>query len=207
MSTNSPQLHVQGPGQRRRLRRQRRLVQGQGLGRQLQRRLRQLDLEQYVSPHPITILTRQKSNTLPTGSYSFDIPSCVPDGEYLVRIQQLGIHNPWPAGIPQFYISCAQVKVTGGGSGNPGPTVSIPGAFKATDPGYTANVSLAPCPLPNPPTLPSHDRILTSVFPTNRSTPTSTATRSPARPSSPATAAAPTPTPTRIPSPTRPRPR
>ncbi|KAK4183044.1 glycosyl hydrolase family 61-domain-containing protein [Podospora australis] len=72
-------------------------------------------------------------------SYTANIPSCIPDGEYLLRIQQLGIHNPWPAGIPQFYISCAQIKVTGGGSVNPSG-VSIPGAFKATDPGYTANI-------------------------------------------------------------------
>lgn len=34
-------------------------------------------------------------------TYTFNIPSCVPDGEYLLRISQLGIHNPWPAGIPQ----------------------------------------------------------------------------------------------------------
>jgi len=72
-------------------------------------------------------------------TYSVQIPSCIPDGEYLVRIQQLGIHNPWPGGIPQFYISCAQVKVSGGGSASPS-TVSIPGAFKDTDPGYTANI-------------------------------------------------------------------
>ncbi|GAB1311490.1 hypothetical protein MFIFM68171_01700 [Madurella fahalii] len=75
-----------------------------------------------------------------SGSYTAQIPTCIPDGEYLLRIQSLGIHNPYPAGTPQFYISCAQVRVTGGGSGNPGPTVSIPGAFKATDPGYTANI-------------------------------------------------------------------
>jgi len=74
-----------------------------------------------------------------SGSYAFNLPSCIPDGEYLVRIQSLGIHNPWPAGIPQFYVSCAQVKVSGGGSADP-PTVSIPGAFKDTDPGYTANI-------------------------------------------------------------------
>ncbi|KAK4153148.1 glycosyl hydrolase family 61-domain-containing protein [Chaetomidium leptoderma] len=81
------------------------------------------------------------SSTWPmAGSYTAEIPSCIPSGEYLLRIQQLGIHNPWPAGIPQFYIGCAQVSVTGGGSGNPGPTVSIPGAFKSTDPGYTANI-------------------------------------------------------------------
>jgi hypothetical protein len=43
--------------------------------------------------------------------------------------------------------------VTGGGSGNPGPTVSIPGAFKETDPGYTVNVCTAR--LPFPPLSPS----------------------------------------------------
>ncbi|KAI2464862.1 glycoside hydrolase family 61 protein [Annulohypoxylon bovei var. microspora] len=75
-----------------------------------------------------------------SGSYSYTIPSCVEDGEYLVRIQSLAIHNPWPSGIPQFYISCAQVKVSGGsGSYNPA-TVLIPGAFKETDPGYTVNI-------------------------------------------------------------------
>ncbi|KAL2170654.1 hypothetical protein VTG60DRAFT_4579 [Thermothelomyces hinnuleus] len=72
--------------------------------------------------------------------YTATIPECIPPGDYLLRIQQLGIHNPWPAGIPQFYISCAQITVTGGGSANPGPTVSIPGAFKETDPGYTVNI-------------------------------------------------------------------
>jgi hypothetical protein len=40
----------------------------------------------------------------------------------------------------KFYISCAQVKVTGGGTTTPAPTVSIPGAFKSNDPGYTANI-------------------------------------------------------------------
>ncbi|OTA89379.1 glycoside hydrolase family 61 protein [Hypoxylon sp. CO27-5] len=75
-----------------------------------------------------------------SGSYSYTIPSCIEDGEYLLRIQSLAIHNPWPAGIPQFYISCAQVKVSGG-SGNYNPsTVRIPGAFKETDPGYTVNI-------------------------------------------------------------------
>ncbi|KAL2024246.1 hypothetical protein VTK56DRAFT_9402 [Thermocarpiscus australiensis] len=74
------------------------------------------------------------------GSYTYNIPTCIPNGDYLLRIQSLAIHNPWPAGIPQFYISCAQITVTGGGSGNPGPTAYIPGAFKDTDPGYTVNI-------------------------------------------------------------------
>lgn len=72
-------------------------------------------------------------------SYTYSIPKCIPNGEYLLRIQSLGIHNP--GSTPQFYVSCAQVNVTGGGSTTPNPTVKIPGAFKATDPGYTANVS------------------------------------------------------------------
>jgi Auxiliary Activity family 9 (formerly GH61) len=71
-------------------------------------------------------------------SYSARIPSCIPVGDYLLRIQQLGIHNP--GGAPQFYISCAQIRVTGGGNASPNPLVSIPGAFHATDPGYKANI-------------------------------------------------------------------
>ncbi|KAF2195384.1 lytic polysaccharide monooxygenase [Zopfia rhizophila CBS 207.26] len=71
-------------------------------------------------------------------SYSVNIPSCLPAGEYLLRIEQLGIHNP--GSTPQFYIACAQIKVTGGGSGSPNPIVKIPGHVKASDPGYTANI-------------------------------------------------------------------
>ncbi|KAG9248615.1 glycoside hydrolase [Calycina marina] len=73
-------------------------------------------------------------------TYTFNIPGCIPAGQYLLRIQQLAIHNPWPAGIPQFYIECAQLAVTGGGSKSLGPKVAIPGAFHDTDPGYTVNI-------------------------------------------------------------------
>ncbi|KAH8202998.1 hypothetical protein TruAng_002832 [Truncatella angustata] len=72
-------------------------------------------------------------------SYTYQIPSCIASGEYLLRIQQLAIHNPWPAGIPQFYISCAQISVTSSGT-KTFSGVSIPGAFKDTDPGYTVNI-------------------------------------------------------------------
>ncbi|RDL39050.1 Uncharacterized protein BP5553_03390 [Venustampulla echinocandica] len=73
-------------------------------------------------------------------TYTVSLPKCVPNGEYLVRIQSLAIHNPYPGGTPQFYVGCAQVAITGGGSTDLGPKVAIPGAFKATDPGYTANI-------------------------------------------------------------------
>ncbi|KAF9255545.1 glycoside hydrolase family 61 protein [Marasmius fiardii PR-910] len=64
------------------------------------------------------------------------IPSTVPAGEYLVRIEQIGLHV---AGAPQWYISCAQIKITGGGSANPSK-VSIPGYVSPSDPGLTVNI-------------------------------------------------------------------
>ncbi|KAJ8123783.1 hypothetical protein ONZ43_g344 [Nemania bipapillata] len=73
-----------------------------------------------------------------TSSYSGTIPKCIPSGDYLLRIQSLAIHNP--GATPQWYISCGQITVSGGGTTLPSPTVKIPGAFKATDPGYTANI-------------------------------------------------------------------
>jgi hypothetical protein len=93
-------------------------------------------------PEPISLspsVSLHNPTLTPTDTYQYNIPRCIPNGEYLLRIQQLAIHNP--GSVPQFYISCAQISVTGGGSANPSPTVKIPGAFKASDPGYTANVS------------------------------------------------------------------
>ena len=40
----------------------------------------------------------------------------------------------------QFYLSCSQIKVTGGGNGKPGPLVSLPGAYKTNDPGILVNL-------------------------------------------------------------------
>lgn len=75
-----------------------------------------------------------------TETFTVQVPKCLPPSDYLLRIQQLGIHNP--GGDPQFYVSCAQLKVTGGGSTDPpaGALVSIPGAFSKSDPGYKVNI-------------------------------------------------------------------
>jgi hypothetical protein len=73
-------------------------------------------------------------------TYTSTFPKQLPTGEYLLRIQQLGIHNPYPGGTPQFYIGCAQVSVTNGGTGNPGPLVAIPGFMDGTEPGYVVNI-------------------------------------------------------------------
>ena len=73
-------------------------------------------------------------------SFTFTIPKSLPSGDYLLRAENIAIHAASSANGAQFYISCAQITVTGGGSGTPGPTVSLPGAYKATDPGLLINI-------------------------------------------------------------------
>jgi hypothetical protein len=60
------------------------------------------------------------------------IPKDTPSGEYLLRFEHIGVHRSH-VNQPEHYVSCVQVKVTGGGSGTPGPMVKFPGAYKATD--------------------------------------------------------------------------
>ncbi|KAI0883430.1 glycoside hydrolase family 61 protein [Annulohypoxylon maeteangense] len=72
---------------------------------------------------------------------AFTIPQCLADGEYLFRIEHVALHSASAAGGAQFYISCAQVRVSGGsGSAQPKELVSFPGAYKATDPGIMINI-------------------------------------------------------------------
>lgn len=73
------------------------------------------------------------------GEYSFRIPSSVPSGQYLLRIEQIALHQGGSAGGAQFYISCANVNVVGGGGGRPGPTISLPGGYSRNDPGILFN--------------------------------------------------------------------
>lgn len=68
-------------------------------------------------------------------SVSFIIPKNVPSGKYLVRVESIALHQAQSVGGAQIYLSCAQIEVTGGGSGTPGPLVAFPGAYQATDPG------------------------------------------------------------------------
>ncbi|KAH7079233.1 fungal cellulose binding domain-containing protein [Paraphoma chrysanthemicola] len=63
------------------------------------------------------------------------LPKALPSGEYLVRVEHIALHSANAVGGAQFYLSCAQIKVNNGGSGNPGPLVSFPGAYSASDPG------------------------------------------------------------------------
>ncbi|CAI6234016.1 unnamed protein product [Periconia digitata] len=64
---------------------------------------------------------------------NFTIPSTTPPGTYLLRMEQF-----WPWGNKdrsQWYVNCAHVNIVGSGGGTPGPTIKIPEAYHATDPG------------------------------------------------------------------------
>jgi len=68
------------------------------------------------------------------------IPKCIPSGDYLLRVEHIGLHSASAVGGAQLYISCAQLTVSGGSGSLPSNLVSIPGAYKPTDPGLVVNI-------------------------------------------------------------------
>ncbi|KAF1970219.1 hypothetical protein BU23DRAFT_217896 [Bimuria novae-zelandiae CBS 107.79] len=68
------------------------------------------------------------------GKRAFVVPKSLAAGDYLVRAEAIALHAG--AGNPQPYVTCFQVKVTGGGSATPAG-VSFPGAYKLSDPLFT----------------------------------------------------------------------
>lgn len=71
------------------------------------------------------------------GKRAFTVPASLAAGDYLVRAEAIALHAG--AGNPQPYVTCFQVKVTGGGSANPSG-VSFPGAYKLSDPLFTKSI-------------------------------------------------------------------
>ncbi|KAI1852276.1 hypothetical protein JX265_006325 [Neoarthrinium moseri] len=67
------------------------------------------------------------------GNYTFTLPTGLQSGEYLLRSEMLALHGAQTVGGAQFYMGCAQLKVTGTGSGSCTPSISIPGTYKAED--------------------------------------------------------------------------
>ncbi|KAK2474051.1 hypothetical protein H9L39_14011, partial [Fusarium oxysporum f. sp. albedinis] len=66
-------------------------------------------------------------------SFDVKIPQGTPNGEYLLRVEHIGIHRSH-VNQPEHYVSCAQVKVTGGSDGTvDAEMVKFPGAYKDTD--------------------------------------------------------------------------
>ncbi|KAG8921728.1 hypothetical protein FRC02_012395 [Tulasnella sp. 418] len=73
------------------------------------------------------------------GKWDFKIPSCIPPGNYLLRSEIVALHPASSYPGAQFYMECAQINITGGGSTSPA-TVSFPGAYHGSDPGITVNI-------------------------------------------------------------------
>lgn len=73
-------------------------------------------------------------------NFTFPLAEETPAGEYLLRVEQVGLHGASTEGGAQFYISCAQIKVTGSGAGSPSPTVAIPGVYTGEEPGLMINI-------------------------------------------------------------------
>lgn len=65
----------------------------------------------------------------------FTIPTAIENGQYLLRVEHIATHEAGRVGGAQFYISCAQIEVTGGSGGTPSPVGQFPGIYTATDPG------------------------------------------------------------------------
>ncbi|TFK73196.1 hypothetical protein BDN72DRAFT_791443 [Pluteus cervinus] len=83
-------------------------------------------------------------NNLNMDRFNFTIPKSTPNGQYLLRAEQIALHVASTNGGAQLYIGCAQINVVGGGKGTPAPTVSFPGAYSATDPGILLNIYALP---------------------------------------------------------------
>jgi cellulase len=73
------------------------------------------------------------------GRMDVTIPSDLAPGDYLLRAEALALHTAAGASGAQFYMSCYQLTVTGGGSAKPAG-VSLPGAYKASDPGILVDI-------------------------------------------------------------------
>jgi cellulase len=74
------------------------------------------------------------------GWWYFTLPSCIAPGQYLMRVELIALHSAYSVGGAQFYISCANIEITGSGTTSPSSTVSFPGAYTANDPGITLNI-------------------------------------------------------------------
>ncbi|KAJ7057592.1 glycosyl hydrolase family 61-domain-containing protein [Mycena amicta] len=73
---------------------------------------------------------------------SVTIPANLKPGNYLLRHEIIALHTAQSPGGAEFYTGCAQLSVTGSGTGGPAAdeTVKIPGAYKPTDPGILIDV-------------------------------------------------------------------
>ncbi|KAF2750508.1 carbohydrate-binding module family 1 protein [Sporormia fimetaria CBS 119925] len=74
------------------------------------------------------------------GWHYFTMPTCVAPGDYLMRVELIALHSAGSAGGAQFYMECAQIRITGSGTNKGANFVSFPGAYQASHPGITVSI-------------------------------------------------------------------
>lgn len=89
--------------------------------------------------------------------YSYTIPSCLAEGYYIVRHEIIALHTAGTYPGAQSFPSCHQLTVTSSGGTSTGPSESVttgsgtstavkvafPGAYNASDPGITYDITKA----------------------------------------------------------------
>ncbi|KAK7189328.1 endoglucanase II [Paraphaeosphaeria sporulosa] len=74
------------------------------------------------------------------GVQTITIPQCIAPGQYLLRGELIALHGASSSGGAQFYMECAQINIQGGSASKTPSSVSLPGAYKASDPGILYNL-------------------------------------------------------------------
>ncbi|KAI0169308.1 glycoside hydrolase family 61 protein [Hypoxylon sp. FL1284] len=74
------------------------------------------------------------------GWHYFTMPTCVAPGDYLMRVEIIALHGAQMQGQAQFYMECAQIRITGSGTNTGSNFVSFPGAYSANDPGILLSI-------------------------------------------------------------------
>lgn len=73
-------------------------------------------------------------------NFTIDIPADLPAGEYLMRGEHIALHAAEEFEGAQYYIGCAQLSVTGSGSGSPSPLTTIPGEYTGYEAGLIIDI-------------------------------------------------------------------
>jgi len=100
--------------------------------------------------------TWAQANFMNGKSVPLTLPATLAPGNYIMRHEIVALHLAVTLGGAEFYPSCTQLKVGGSQTGGPQPSelVSLPGAYKDTDPGIFDQAVFnpgAPYTFPGPP--------------------------------------------------------
>ncbi|KAI1826778.1 glycoside hydrolase family 61 protein [Xylaria intraflava] len=74
------------------------------------------------------------------GWVNFQLPSCIAPGDYLMRVEIIALHSAYASKGAQFYLSCAQLRVSGDGTFTPSETFPFPGTYEQDDPSILISI-------------------------------------------------------------------